>query len=98
MSSITTARGPGNPGENMELVAGLGEIEHGVYVIVLGSFLAAVCNAVLFSAVAAFIGTWVGKYLIERISETLFRSVFRLLVTVSALRMLYMALSRGIGN
>lgn len=46
---------------------------------------------IVLSTLAAFVGTWVGKLLIERISESLFRSVFRVLVTVSALRMLYMA-------
>ena len=40
---------------------------------------------------AELVGTWIGKFLIERISETLFRVVFRLLVTVMALRMLYVA-------
>ena len=46
---------------------------------------------IVFSIIAALIGTWIGKLLIERISETLFRSVFRLLVTVMGLRMLYVA-------
>ena len=50
---------------------------------------------ILFATLAAFVGTWVGKLLIEKISEAVFRSVFRLLVTVSALRMLYMALIGG---
>jgi uncharacterized protein len=45
------------------------------------------------SLVAAFIGTWIGKHLIERISEALFRVVFRLLVTVMAFRMLYVAIA-----
>lgn len=48
------------------------------------------------SIIAALAGTWVGKLLIERISESLFRSVFRLLVTVMALRMLYIALAQHI--
>jgi len=38
---------------------------------------------------AAFAGTWIGKLVIDRISERLFRAVFRLLVTLSALRLLY---------
>jgi uncharacterized membrane protein YfcA len=38
---------------------------------------------------AAFAGTWIGKLVIDRISERLFRAVFRLLVTFSALRLLY---------
>ncbi|MGB5628942.1 MAG: sulfite exporter TauE/SafE family protein [Woeseiaceae bacterium] len=46
---------------------------------------------IVFSVIAAFIGTWIGKLLIERISEKLFRAVFRLLVTVMAVRMLYVA-------
>jgi len=41
---------------------------------------------------AAFIGTWVGKLIIDRISESLFRTVFRVLVTVTALRLLYVGL------
>jgi len=48
---------------------------------------------IVVSIIAAFLGTWIGKLLIERISETLFRTVFRLLVTVMALRMFYLALS-----
>ena len=46
---------------------------------------------IAWSIVAAVLGTWVGRFLIERISESLFRAVFRLLVTVMALRMLYLA-------
>ena len=45
----------------------------------------------------SLIGTWIGKHLIERISETLFRVVFRLLVTVMALRMLYVAIVGAAG-
>lgn len=48
---------------------------------------------IAFSIAAAFVGTWIGKLFIERISETLFRKVFRLLVTVMALRMLYVAVA-----
>ena len=48
---------------------------------------------IAFSIIAAIIGTWIGRLLIERISETLFRKVFRLLVTVMALRMLYVAVA-----
>lgn len=50
-------------------------------------------QVIVFSLIAAFLGTWVGKLLIDRISETLFRRVFRLLVTVTALRMLYVAVT-----
>ncbi len=45
-----------------------------------------------FSVAAAFVGTWVGKLVIDRISEALFRRVFRLLVTVTALRLMYTGL------
>jgi uncharacterized protein len=45
--------------------------------------------AIALSIVAAFVGTWLGKLVIDRISERLFRAVFRLLVTLSALRLLY---------
>lgn len=51
---------------------------------------------IVLSTLAAFVGTWVGKLLIERISETVFRSVFRLLVTITALRMLYMAFAGAV--
>jgi len=44
------------------------------------------------SIIAAFAGTWVGKQVIDRISEATFRLMFRLLVTLSALRLLYMGL------
>lgn len=47
---------------------------------------------IVFSIAAALVGTWVGKLVIDRISETLFRTVFRLLVTVTALRLLYVGL------
>ena len=45
------------------------------------------------SILAAFAGTWVGKMIIDRISERVFRLVFRLLVTVTALRLLYVAVT-----
>ena len=45
--------------------------------------------AIALSIGAAFAGTWIGKLVIDRISERLFRAVFRLLVTLSALRLLY---------
>jgi len=47
---------------------------------------------VIFSIAAAFVGTWAGKLVIDRISETLFRTIFRLLVTVTAVRLLYVGL------
>lgn len=45
-----------------------------------------------FSVAAAFLGTWVGKLVIDRISERLFRTVFRALVTVTAVRLLYVGI------
>jgi uncharacterized membrane protein YfcA len=44
------------------------------------------------SIAAAFVGTWVGRLVIDRISEAVFRAVFRLLVTVTAIRLLYVGL------
>jgi len=44
---------------------------------------------IAFSIAAAFLGTWVGKLVIDRVSETLFRRVFRILVTVTAIRLFY---------
>jgi len=49
-------------------------------------------QVILFSIAAAFLGTWVGKLVIDRISEAWFRIVFRALVTVTALRLLYVGL------
>lgn len=49
---------------------------------------------IVFSIAAAFLGTWVGKMMIDRISERVFRTVFRALVTVTALRLLYVGLIR----
>jgi uncharacterized membrane protein YfcA len=46
MTINNAVRVPNRPDGNMELLTGLGEIEPAVYVIVLGSFIAAVCNAV----------------------------------------------------
>lgn len=49
--------------------------------------------AVIFlSILAGLAGTWVGKLVIDRISEPVFRTGFRLLVTVTALRLLYVSL------
>jgi len=47
---------------------------------------------IVFSIAAAFLGTWVGKMVIDCISEALFRAVFRGLVTVTAVRLLYVGL------
>ena len=40
----------------------------------------------------ALAGTWVGKLLIDRISDKVFRTVFRLLVTLTALRLIFVAI------
>lgn len=45
------------------------------------------------AVVVAFVGTWVGKQVIDRISERTFRAAFRVLVTLTALRLLYVALT-----
>ncbi len=47
---------------------------------------------IVLSVLAAFAGTWLGKQLIDRISERTFRLAFRLFVTVTALRLLYTGL------
>ncbi len=47
---------------------------------------------ILLSVLSAFVGTWVGKFLIDRISERTFRIAFRLLVTVTALRLVYIGI------
>ena len=38
------------------------------------------------------IGTWVGRTLLDRLNEQLFRRLFRLVLTLLAARMLYAAL------
>lgn len=48
---------------------------------------------IAFAIAAAFAGTFVGKFVIDRISERTFRFVFRSLVTLTALRLLYVALT-----
>lgn len=48
---------------------------------------------ITFSVAAAFAGTWAGKMIIDRISERIFRLAFRLLVTATALRLLYVAVT-----
>lgn len=44
-----------------------------------------------FSIIAAICGTWVGKRVVDRISERLFRRAFRVLVTLTAVRLIYVA-------
>ena len=50
---------------------------------------------VVLSVLAAFLGTWVGKRINDRVSEETFRFVFRALVTVTALRLLYVNLANS---
>ncbi|MDJ0749857.1 MAG: sulfite exporter TauE/SafE family protein [Woeseiaceae bacterium] len=52
--------------------------DYGPYVVVIA-----------LSVLVAFAGTWVGKQLIDRISERAFRITFRLFVTITALRLMY---------
>lgn len=47
------------------------------------------------ATIAGFAGTWVGKRVTHHVSETLFRQVFRVLVSVVALRFIYIGLSGG---
>lgn len=45
------------------------------------------------SILVAFIGTWCGKLLVNKISERMFRLTFRLLITVTAVRLIYVTLT-----
>ncbi len=47
---------------------------------------------IIASIAAALLGTWVGKMVIDRISETVFRTVFKGLVTITAVRLLYVGI------
>ncbi|MGI9239098.1 MAG: sulfite exporter TauE/SafE family protein [Woeseiaceae bacterium] len=47
---------------------------------------------IVFAIAAAFLGTWIGKMIVDRISEAVFRTVFKALVTLTALRLLYVGL------
>lgn len=47
------------------------------------------------SLLAALAGTWVGKQVIDRISERTFRIVFRVLVTLTAIRLLYVTIANA---
>jgi len=52
--------------------------------------------AVIAAAIAvSFVGTAVGKLIVDRLSEQRFRFVFRALITVTALRLLYVGLLEG---
>jgi len=46
------------------------------------------------SIVVAFLGTWAGKQVVDRISDRLFKTVFRALVTVTAIRLVYVTVFR----
>ncbi len=50
---------------------------------------------ILLSMLAAFLGTWVGKHINDRVSERAFRFVFRALVTITAVRLLYMQVANS---
>ena len=50
---------------------------------------------IVLAVCAAFAGTWVGKLVIDRISESTFRFVFRALVTVTAIRLLYITIANA---
>jgi uncharacterized membrane protein YfcA len=50
---------------------------------------------IVLSMAAALLGTWVGKHINERVSEAAFRFVFRALVTLTALRLLYLNLANA---
>jgi uncharacterized membrane protein YfcA len=44
---------------------------------------------------AAFVGTWVGKLVVDRVSEKTFRFVFKALVTLTALRLIYVNIANA---
>jgi uncharacterized membrane protein YfcA len=50
---------------------------------------------ILCSMAAAILGTWVGKHINDRVSETAFRFVFRALVTLTAFRLLYVNMAHS---
>lgn len=47
---------------------------------------------IVYAIAAGFLGTWIGKMIVDRISEAVFRTVFKALVTLTALRLLYVGL------
>lgn len=49
------------------------------------------------SVVASFLGTWVGKRMSESLPEKNFRFAYRILITVTAVRLLYTALRNVLG-
>ncbi|NNC77058.1 MAG: sulfite exporter TauE/SafE family protein [Woeseiaceae bacterium] len=44
---------------------------------------------ILAAIVVSFFGTWIGRKLVDRISEKAFRLVFRVLITLTAIRLIY---------
>ncbi len=52
---------------------------------------------IIVAVAASFAGTWLGKRLSEKLPEQGFRLVYRLLITVTALRLLYTAFSSDVG-
>ena len=50
---------------------------------------------IILSVLAALAGTWVGKQVIDRISEATFRFAFRALVTLTAIRLLYVTIANA---
>lgn len=49
-------------------------------------------RTIIVAIAAAILGTWIGKMIVDRISEYVFRAAFRSLVTLTALRLLYVGL------
>lgn len=47
------------------------------------------------SIAVSFFGTWLGRKLVDRLSENVFRLVFRVLITLTALRLIYINLPEG---
>jgi uncharacterized membrane protein YfcA len=45
------------------------------------------------ATIAGFLGTWIGKRVTHHVSEALFRKVFRVFVTLVALRLIYRGLA-----
>ncbi len=50
---------------------------------------------IVLSIIAAFVGTWVGKLIIDRVSERTFHLVFRVLLTLTAIRLVYAAVTNA---
>jgi uncharacterized membrane protein YfcA len=50
---------------------------------------------ILLAMAAAFLGTWVGKRINDRVSEPVFRFVFRALVTITAVRLMYVHMANS---